>query len=140
MAANTVKNNQPRTTPLQTLLALEPPEETVVEVATDGLVVVEPALKVVMEPVAVEPVEVSTGFVRVVREGVKVVREPPLRVEVSNETTLLPGAEVTTLLPGAETVVVGSATVDEAGGTSEVGAGGATEVGAGAEHSAVTVT
>lgn len=143
MAANMVKNNQPRTTPLYTVLALEPPVETVVEVATDGFVVVDPALKVVIEPV-------EAASVRVVREGVvmplMVVREPPeVIVEASNETTvLLPGTgETTVLLPGAEetTVEADSMTVGEvpvAGGA--VGASEVAGTAGAAEHSAVTVT
>lgn len=102
---------------------------------TDDLVVVDPALKVVIEPERVlRLVEVSTGLLMVVSETVllMVVREPSLRVEGTSVTKVLPEAGgVTMMLPGAEeTTVVGSTTVAEVtvaggGGVPEVDAGGA---------------
>lgn len=112
---------------------------------TDDLVVVDPALKVVIDPETVLDLMVSTGLVKVVREGVTVllmvVIEPPLRVEGTSVTKVLPETGgVTKLLPGTEeTTVEDSTTIAEvtvAGGgrVREVDAGGA------GAHAAVTVT
>jgi len=147
-----VKKSQPRTRPLHdATLAREPPVAVgaVGEVSADGLVVVEPALKVVIEPPETEDVDVETEP-EIVENEAGIVESPPVMVVMWPSEEKVDGAYETMLLPGtvdtkedaesteeADSMTVGDVAVAGGGGaTSEVAAGG---TGA-AEQAAVTVT
>jgi hypothetical protein len=147
-----VKKSQPRTRPLHdATLAREPPVavEAAVEVATDGLVVVEPALKVVIEPLETADVDVETEP-EIVENEAGMVESPPVmvvkwpseeNVDGEYEMMLLSGIVETTedaeSTEETDSMTVGVVTVAGGGGaTSEVAAGGAGV----AEQGAVTVT
>jgi hypothetical protein len=149
-----VKKSQPRTRPLNdATLARELPVAVGAvgaagEVAADGLVVVEPALKVVIEPLETADVDVETEP-EIVENEAGIVESPPVMVVMWPSEEKVDGAYETMLLPGivettedAELTEVDSMTVGDvavaggSGATSEVAADG---TGA-AEQAAVTVT